>query len=856
MKDLFTIFRRELGAYFNSVIAYIFLIVFAMVTCGVFMLTFFLIGRAEMRNFFGILPMMLVVFVPAITMRLWAEDRKTGTYELLLTFPMKTLHLVLGKFFASFVFYLVGLATTLPIPIMLALLGEPDWGPILGGYFGSVLCGAFFISVGLFISGVCKDQIVAFVAAMVASFAFYMLGTPFVAAQVDGWTGSLELGTRVLSFVAMTRHFEGAEKGLIDLRDGLYFLAMTVLFLGFNALHLDSRMRPRAKSRFATNIVVYALLVLFVNIVASGFTAGRFDLTEEKIYTVSDEAKQVLARLKVPVRVNFYISPAESMPSMMKTFEQEVVDKLREFEIASGGNLKFQVHHVEAVDALAVQRREMRQEVAQRFGEEAADTLVGEKEEGEESEEEKLAEELMRKGVQPFRVQSIEADEQTTVSIYSAIAVAYKEKDEEVIPRVVPQNFGDLEYELVSRIFRLTRDKRPKVAIIAPKDELDPQLRQMLQMRGMPVPEAEDNFKYLEQVLQREEYETRRVEFAKKQPIPDDMDTVVVVNPRNWDERQRWEISRALHAGKSVVLAVQSYTMDYSGGQRGGIQVNSQSVAHGVNELLESYGLTVSEDFLMDLQHETLSVQTGRSLGPFQMSTPVKLPTHIVLTAQSANPDVSISSRLSSIFYLWGTFLETDEDQLKGNDLKVTPLLSSGEQSWTVPFRAGELKRSDITPPSTFEGGKPLALLIEGQFPDLFEGQQRPEWPVPPPMPGQPPPPPEPEEAPAAELPPKPGRLLVVGCGMMWQDNFLLSGGNMPFFLNSVDALTLGEELIHVRTKTKVDRLIPKVSRAKKSWYWFFVIGVAPIGLAALGIIRLGLRRRVKDAYLREVARA
>lgn len=855
MKDLWTIFRRELGGYFNSAIAYIFLIVFAIVTCGVFMLSFFLIGRAEMRNFFGILPMMLVVFVPAITMRLWAEDRKTGTYELLLTFPMKTLHLVLGKFFASFIFYLVGLAMTLPIPIMLALLGEPDWGPIVGGYFGSVLCGAFFISVGLFISGLCKDQIVAFVAAMVACFAFYLLGMPFVAAQVDGWTGPLELGNRVLRFVAMTKHFEGAEKGLIDVRDVIYFLAMTILFLGFNALHLDSRMRPHAGRRLGINVVVYTALVLFVNIVASGFTAGRFDLTEDKIYTVSPEAKAVLARLKVPVRVDFYVSPAENMPSMMKTFEQEVVDKLREFEIASGGNLKFKVHHVEAVDALAVQRREMRRQVAEQLGKEAADALVGEAEDSETTEGEKLAEELMRKGVQPFRVQSIEADEQTTVSIYSAIAVAYKEKEEEVIPRVVPQNFGELEYELVSRVFRLTREEQPKVAVIAPKDELDPQLRQMMQMRGMPVPEAEDNFKYLEQVLQHEDYEAQRIEFARKQSVPDDVDTVVVVNPRNWDERQRWELNRALRSGKSVILAVQSYTMDYGGGQRG-IQVTSQSVPHGVNELLEAYGLKVSDEFLMDLQHETLSIQTGRSLGPFQMSTPVKLPTHILLTGESANPDVSISNRLSSIFYLWGAPLEVDEDQLEENELQATPLLFSGPQSWTVPFRAGELRREDIAPPEEFEPGKPLAVLVEGQFPDAFEGQERPAWPKPPTMPGQPPPPEDPEEAPAAELPARPARLLLVGCGMMWQDNFLPSGGNMPFFLNSVDALTLGEELIHVRTKTKVDRLIPKLSRAKKSWYHFFVIGLAPIVLAAFGIARLGLRRRVKDAYLREVARA
>lgn len=855
MKDLFTIFRRELGAYFNSTIAYIFLIVFAIVTCGVYMLSFFLISRADMRGFFGVLPMMLVVFVPAITMRLWAEDRRSGTYELLLTFPMKTLHLVLGKFLASFVFYLIGLAMTLVIPIMLARLGNPDWGPILGGYFGSILCGAFFISIGLFISGLCKDQIVAFVVTMVVCFAFFMLGTPFVAAQVDGWTGPLQLGTRVLSFVAMTKHFEGVERGLIDIRDVVYFLAMTVLFLGLNAHYLDSRMRVHTRSRFAANIVIYATLAIFLNVVAAGFTSGRFDLTEEKIYMVSKEAKDVLARLKTPVKVNYYVSPAEKMPSLMKTFEQEVVDKLREFEIAANGNLRFQVHQVEAIDALALQRREMREQVAGKFGEEFAEQLVGEENEQEETKGEKLAEELMKKGVQPFRVQSIEADERSTVTIYSSISISYKEKDEEIIAQVVPQNFTDLEYELVSRVHRLTREETPKAVVIAPKDEVEPQIRRMMEMRGMRVPPAEDRFTFLEQLLASEEYEARRVDIDSKESIPDDPDTIIIANPRRWQDRHRWELNRALRSGKSVILAVQSYTQNYRPGARD-IEVTSQSQSPGVNQLLEEYGVKVSEDFLMDLQSETLNVQGGQRIGPFQISTPVNIPTHILLTRDSANPDVSISSRLSSILYLWGTTLELDEDTLTANKLKTTALLKSGEKSWMVPFRAGNLTTEDIQPPDKFEGGKPLAVLIEGQFPDAFEGKDRPKWPTPPRSPGEPPPPEEPEEAPAKDLPAKPGRLLVIACASMWQDSFLRSGGNMLFFINSVDALTLGEELIHIRTKTRIDRIIPKVSTGKRLWYRFFTMGLAPISLALFGVIRLWLRRRTKETYLKEVARA
>ncbi len=722
MKDLITIFRRELGAYFNSAIAYIFLIVFAMVTCGLYMLSFFLIGRVEMRGFFGMLPMILIVFVPAITMRLWAEDRKAGTYELLLTFPMRTTHLVLGKFLASFVFYLLGLAATLPVPIMLAILGEPDWGPILGGYFGSILAGAFFIGIGTFISGISKDQIVAFVLAMVVCFAFYMMGTPFVAAQVDGWTGNWQLGTRVLSFVAMTQHFDSVEKGLIDLRDVIYFVAMTALFLGLNALYLDSRMRPHARSRFTINVAVYIALVLFLNVVASGFRGARYDLTAERIYTVSPEAKDVLGRLAAKATIHFYISPAEKMPSMMKTFEQEVVDKLRDFQIASGGNLSFQVHHVEAVDALSVQQRRMREQVASQMGEEAATALVGEKNENEErTKGEDQAEKLMKIGIMPFRLQSIEADQRSTVSVYSALAIAYKEKDEEVIPQVVPQNFGDLEYEIISRVFRLTRDDVPKVAVVSPKDTIDPQLRRMMEMQGMRVPPAEDKFSYLPQVLQHEEYDARPVDFDEKQSIPDDVITVVIVEPRRWDERQRWELNRALRSGKSVILAVQSYTQNYRPGAQG-VRVDSTEVSPGVNELLEQYGVKIGGDFLMDRQAEVLSIQAGQRVGPFQMSTPVELPTHILLTRGSMNEDVSITSRLSALFYLWGSALELDEAKLEQQGLKSTVLLRSGEESWTAPFRAGELKSSDLQPPARFSGGQAAGGADRGAVPGCLRG--------------------------------------------------------------------------------------------------------------------------------------
>jgi len=149
----FTICKRELGAYFNSVIGYVYIFVFLL-----FMAQFFITSVADMRAFFNILPIVLAVFIPAITMGLWSEERKSNTFELLLTFPARALDLVLGKFLAAFIFFLTALLGTFVIPVMLFILGSPDPGPMIGGYVGGCLLGGFFLSLGILISGFAKDQ--------------------------------------------------------------------------------------------------------------------------------------------------------------------------------------------------------------------------------------------------------------------------------------------------------------------------------------------------------------------------------------------------------------------------------------------------------------------------------------------------------------------------------------------------------------------------------------------------------------------------------------------------------------------------------------------------------------------------
>ncbi|MFZ5519385.1 MAG: ABC transporter permease [Candidatus Zhuqueibacterota bacterium] len=240
MKDIGIIFRREFRTYFYSPIAYVFSIIFIILNSGLYMFHFFFFGTADMRAFFSSLPLTLgLIFIPAISMRLWSEEHKLGTVELLLTLPMKTEHIVLGKFFASFLFYLVALAGTLVIPIMLVILGKPDFGPIFGGYFGAILLGAFFLAVGIFISSFFADQIVSLIITSLACGFLAIIGWQYVPMVIDGWVSGL--GEFLYNYVGVTRHFNDIERGVVDLKSIIYFLSFTVLFLYLNAKSLERR---------------------------------------------------------------------------------------------------------------------------------------------------------------------------------------------------------------------------------------------------------------------------------------------------------------------------------------------------------------------------------------------------------------------------------------------------------------------------------------------------------------------------------------------------------------------------------------------------------------------------------------
>ncbi|MDR0330570.1 MAG: ABC transporter permease [Chitinispirillales bacterium] len=235
MNTVAAIFKKEFASYFISPIAYVFIIVFLVGTNFMYFQPFFLINQADMRNYFGLLPWVFLFFVPAITMRGWAEEKKSKTMELLLTWPVSDTEVVLGKFLASLAFLATAVALSATIPITLFIIGNPDPGPIVGGYAGALLMGAAYLAIGLWVSSHTENQIVAFILAWVAMFALMIIGHPVVTLKIPSALVPL------FSNLGLFTHFESIGRGVIDSRDVMYYLSMTGIFLFLNTQSLGRR---------------------------------------------------------------------------------------------------------------------------------------------------------------------------------------------------------------------------------------------------------------------------------------------------------------------------------------------------------------------------------------------------------------------------------------------------------------------------------------------------------------------------------------------------------------------------------------------------------------------------------------
>jgi ABC-2 type transport system permease protein len=339
MRNILRIARKEMAGYFDSPAGYIFIAVFLAVSLfACFWLdVFFARDIADVRPLFHWMPVLLVFLVSALTMRMWSEERRSGTLEILLSAPLPLSGYVLGKFLAGLALVAIALTLTLPLPFTVSLLGPLDWGPVVGGYLAALFLASAYLAIGLFVSARSDNQIVSLIVTAVICAVFYLIGSDLLGSLFGNRVG------QVLHLLGSGSRFDSIERGVVDLRDLYYYLSITGMFLTLNVLSLE-RLRwaadgGRARHRFwylASGLMVANFLA--GNLWLQQIPTVRADLTEGHVYTLSSATRGYLNDLQEPLLIIGYFS-ARTHP-LLAPLVPQLEDLLREYAVAGHGKVR------------------------------------------------------------------------------------------------------------------------------------------------------------------------------------------------------------------------------------------------------------------------------------------------------------------------------------------------------------------------------------------------------------------------------------------------------------------------------------------------------------------------------------
>lgn len=339
MSEIKHIARKEFSGFFASPAAFLFLGAFLTTTLFIFFWveTFFARNIADVRPLFQWMPVLLIFLVSALTMRVWSEERRSGTLESLLTSPVSPLHLIVGKFLAGMALVSVALLLTLPLPITVAFLGSLDWGPVIGGYVATLFLAAAYVSIGLYMSSRTDNPIVALILTTVVCGVFYMLGSPTLTTLFGRTVGGL------FAMIGTGSRFEAITRGVLDLRDLYYYISIVGVFLTLNWFALE-------KLRWAGNPTTerHRRWGLVVMLAATNFVVGnvwlqpigwiRADITKGQIFSLSTATEQTIARLQEPLLIRGYFS-TKTHP-LLAPLVPQVRDLLEEYAVTGKGRVQ------------------------------------------------------------------------------------------------------------------------------------------------------------------------------------------------------------------------------------------------------------------------------------------------------------------------------------------------------------------------------------------------------------------------------------------------------------------------------------------------------------------------------------
>ena len=509
MKNIKAVFKREFRSYFDSPVAYVFLTAFLVLigfmTFGVAM--FYERRQADLTPFFFWHPWVYLLLVPAATMGLWADERRNGTAELVLTLPMTVWEVLIGKFLAAWAFMGVALALTFPVTLTVGYLGSPDWGTVICGYVGSLLLAGAAAAVGVFASTLSRSSVVGFVISLAMVFVLLIVGFDPVTGAVANWGVPAAIVNGIAGCSLLT-HFEAMRRGVIDLADIGYYFGMIVFMLAAAKMVTDGR---RGASKGALGLVVLAVIVIAADLILAALPL-RGDLTAERLYTLSDGSKAVLSKLDADVTFRYYVSSsAADMPMQLKTYATRVGNLLKEYERAAGGRL--------AVETYDPKPDSDAEEWAQRYG-------------------------IEPQTVNPFGS-----------PVYFGIVAVCGDR-EEALGVLSPRTEATLEYDLTRLVTRVAWPERPVIGVMTSLgDVLGGQQNPMMMQMGQRPPQGWAAFAEL-----AKDYEVKPVS-PEATEIDAEIGALVLLHAKNLSDGALYAIDQFVLRGGKLIACVDPFSI-------------------------------------------------------------------------------------------------------------------------------------------------------------------------------------------------------------------------------------------------------------------------------------------------------
>jgi len=813
---VFALYKKELSSFFSSLTGYLTMIVFLVVTglmLWVFKSGFNLLDYkyAGLDGLFLLGPFLYLFLIPAITMKMFAEEKRNGTLELLLTKPLSEMTIVTAKFLAGLTLVVVSLIPTVVYYWSVYRLGDPvgniDTGSVVGSYIGLVFLGAAFVSIGLFASSVSNNQIVAFITAALLC-AFCYLGFESLYQLMQGRFALL------LRELGLEAHYESISRGVVDTRDVVYFVSVTLFFMFLTRMVLRWRMTSSRKQN-VWGMAAVLLVLLFVN-VTSSYLFTRMDLTQEKRYTLSASTKEMLKELDEQVLFRVYLE-GDDLPSEYRRFRNEIKDMLDQFRAYS-----------RYVEYEFVNPNSMKTDEEKR----------------------QFNEMLIKKGLTPIPVTSEEDGVQKQQIVYPSMEVSYMGRETALqlqssgvsgrsTDEVVNSSVESLEYNFVTAIHRLTRPVRAKVGFLLGHGELEKIDLFDIQM-SLVEDYAVENV-YLDKNI---DALTGRVLDTRDSSVSvrNKFDVVVIPKPlRTFSDQDLYILDQYVMYGGKILWLVDALDADMDSLQNKA-QTFATRLPTNLDDLFFNYGVRVNPDLIMD--YRCRGIPMMGSDNRMQLVPWYYFPT---LVPNSSHPIVRNLDVLKTDF--------VSSIDLIDNDIEKTVLLTTSDHVH-IKNAPVNIQLSDamieVNDQLFNRSALPVAVLLEGEFKSLYRGRLASAFV-------------ERNEIAYKEKCDKPTQMIVISDGDMIRNGTAMSErgrypfplgydrytnvefANKTFLLNAINYLAGDEGMINARPRSiSIRRLDAAKVKEQRGAYQFANMFYPVLAVMVLAVSVLLVRRRYK----------